>query len=87
MPHNHQVFLRETLQNLLEDFDGLAAKGIDGVVIVIMLLFREAVPLEIEGENSAEVFDFLRECCKAEGGVACAMDAKEDGSFSACPED
>lgn len=87
MPHNHQVFLRETLQNLLEDFDGLTAKGIDGVVIVIMLLFREAVPLEIEGKNSAEVFDFFRKCCKAEGGVASAMDAKKDGSFIACPED
>ena len=66
MSHNHHIFLRETLQNLLEDFDGLTAKGIDGVVIVIMLFFREAVPLEIEGKNSPKVFDFLGECCEAE---------------------
>lgn len=45
------------------------------------------MPLQIEGKNSTEVSDFFRECCKAESGVACAMDAKEDGSFIACPED
>lgn len=66
MSNNHHVFLRETLQNLLQGLNGLAAKGIDGVVIVIMLLFGEAMSLEIEGKNSSEVFDFFGECGKAE---------------------
>lgn len=87
MPHDHQIFLRETLQNLLEDFDGLTAKGFDRIVIVIMLLFGEAVALEIEGKDSAEVLDFFCECGKAESRVASAMDAKENGSFIACSED
>jgi hypothetical protein len=65
VPHYHHVLIGETLQQFLQGFDGFRAQSFDGVVIVTVLLFGEAVALEVEGDDSGEVFDFAGEGSEA----------------------
>jgi hypothetical protein len=87
MPNYYHIFVRETLQQFLEGLDGLAAKGLNRIVIVIMVLLGKTVSLEVEGKHGTEVLDFFGDSSEAESGMSCSMDAEKNGSFGAGPED
>jgi hypothetical protein len=52
-----------------------------------MIFFGEAVPLEVEGDDSSEVFNLFGEGGKAEGRVACPMYTEEESAGLSSSED
>lgn len=87
MPDDHHVFLGEALQQLLEGLDCLAAQGFNRVVVSNVFLLRKAMPLQVVGQQRAELLDLSSQGSEAECGQSSAMDAEKHDALSACPED
>lgn len=81
MSNHNYIFIWVALHDLFESLDGFCIEGLDRIVVISYCFLGKAMPFEIICNQCTEILDFFGKSCKAQGGMAGTMDAKEESSF------